>query len=70
MHDQILLEHGVTAPAHSQSNSLGHPRTGDWKEIHVTRSFEQQSMNADRLSDDSRKGLESGFPKTRPMGPL
>ncbi|KAL5120160.1 hypothetical protein ACEQ8H_001986 [Pleosporales sp. CAS-2024a] len=34
-----------------------------WKEIHVTRDFEQMSMNEGRMSDDSRKDLYAKFPK-------
>lgn len=34
-----------------------------WKEIHVTRDFEQRSVNEGRLSDDSQKDLYNGFPK-------
>ncbi|KAH4107913.1 hypothetical protein HBI80_129120 [Parastagonospora nodorum] len=34
-----------------------------WKEIHVTRDFEQRSVNERRLSDDSQKDLYNGFPK-------
>jgi hypothetical protein len=42
------------------------PRRESWKEIHVTKDFEQRSVNEDRESGDSRRELHSGFP--RPMG--
>jgi hypothetical protein len=39
------------------------PRHESWKEIHVTRDFEQRSVNGVRGSEDSRKELYSGFPR-------
>lgn len=64
MKDEILLEHGITA--------LPNAHRGDgadaWKEIHVTRDFEQRSVRSkgeERLSDDSQKDLYQGYPKTQ-----
>jgi hypothetical protein len=62
MSDDIHLERGVTAlPQANRQYSQEH-----WKEIHVTRDFEQRSVNEGRSSDDSQKDLYAGFP--RPMG--
>jgi hypothetical protein len=57
MHDDIRLENGVTA---LPSTSRGE---GAWKDIHVTREFEQRSVNEGRMSDDSQKDLYTGFAK-------
>jgi hypothetical protein len=53
--DEILLEHGVR-------RGLG-GKGENWKEIHVTRDFEQRSVSG-RVSDDSQKDLYWGHPKT------
>jgi hypothetical protein len=59
MSDDVRLEHGVTALPHAYRQS-SHEH---WKEIHVTRDFEQSSMKEGRRSDDSQKALHNGFPK-------
>jgi len=56
MKDEILLEHGITTVPNSY-------RGDKWKEIHITRDFEQRSVNG-RMSDDSQKDLYQGYPKT------
>jgi hypothetical protein len=57
MTDDVNLERGITAlPA-------SHRRGEAWKEIHVTRDFEQRSVNEGRSSDDSQKDLYAGFGK-------
>jgi hypothetical protein len=61
MSDDIRLEHSVTA----LPQAYGQPGHESWKEIHVTRDFEQRSVNEGRPSDDSQKDLYSGFPKPR-----
>jgi hypothetical protein len=59
MNEDIRLEHDITAlpSAYRQHSQEA------WKEIHVTRDFEQRSVNEGRLSDDSQKDLYTGFPK-------
>lgn len=53
------LERGITAlPASHQKHG-----NDAWKEIHVTRDFEQRSVNEGRSSDDSQKDLYAGFGK-------
>jgi hypothetical protein len=57
MKEDIRLEQGITALPNA------YKQNGAWKEIHVTRDFEQRSVNERRLSDDSQKDLYTGFPK-------
>ncbi|KAH7389433.1 hypothetical protein DE146DRAFT_162982 [Phaeosphaeria sp. MPI-PUGE-AT-0046c] len=59
MNDDVHLEQGVTALPHAYRQDSADP----WKEIHVTRDFEQRSVNEGRNSDDSQKDLYPNFPK-------
>jgi hypothetical protein len=59
MSDEVKLEHGITALPHAYRQ----PSHEHWKEIHVTHDFEQRSIKEGRRSDDSQKGLYTGFPK-------
>jgi hypothetical protein len=59
INEDIRLKHDITALPHAYR-----PHSQEaWKEIHVTRDFEQRSVNEGRVSDDSQKDLYSGFPK-------
>jgi hypothetical protein len=60
INNDIQLEHEITALSHAYRQSSNE----HWKEIHVTRDFEQRSFNEERTSDDSQKDLHTGFPKT------
>lgn len=59
MNDDVRLEHGITALPHAYRQDSADA----WKEIHVTKDFEQRSVNEERTSDDSQKDLYAGFPK-------
>lgn len=50
------LEHGMTALPDAR-----HVRQDRWREIHVTKDFEQRSVNEGRSSDDSQKDLYTHF---------
>ncbi|KAH8722918.1 hypothetical protein GQ44DRAFT_774445 [Phaeosphaeriaceae sp. PMI808] len=57
--DDIHLENGVTV----SPNAYRQPRHEEWKEIHVTRGFEQRSVNEGRPSDDRQRDLYSNLSK-------
>jgi hypothetical protein len=59
MNDDVRLERGITALPNSHRQHNNEP----WKEIHVTRDFEQRSVSESRVSDDSQRDLYAGFAK-------